>query len=688
MAVEGRAPTATPTAERRAVLALPATSAESELELAEDDGVPEDATPPPPSRRPTWFCVLCRRIYAEPHATCPDDGRPVVENLAGRVLAERYALRRLIGVGGMGGSVWQAWQLSTQRAVAVKVLPPRDEEAARRFEREARIVSSLNHPHITTVHDYGRASDGKLYLVMELLEGQTLRRLLRRGGPLGVRRVLRIADQVLRGLEHAHRRNVVHRDLKTSNLFLAAADDEHDFAKILDFGIATYATPPTAGFEESATPQALAASSRPDLVGTPYYFAPEQLVSGIADARTDLYAFGVVLFAMLTGEVPFRAESRVELFREILAKEAPFFAHVRPDLDIPGPLERVVRQALAKDPDARFASAHELRLTLRSVRHGLGMYFEDSVDAMPTVTGPAGEARSLASASRTGPVPPPTPPRPTASRRRRALVLAAAIGLPLLVGGTWAALELTRPRDATFATAPARPPDAPPPFGAAPSTAAARVPGPASEIAGRPAPVAAPPVAPAPAPMSVEAGPPATAPEGAPSPAIGTARLARVLVRSVPPGAEVRWQERGGMLLGRTPLTVALPIAEATLALTLEGHRAATLPLDLARLDTEGPLERTVALAPKPPRAAGDLRERRARVAPPPEASPGPPPVPVPPTPDEPGGSVQLLDEPTPRERSTEAPGPAPVPGARKPRVELLDEPMPTDAGDRPQGER
>jgi serine/threonine-protein kinase len=297
-----------------------------------------------PGRR--WTCPRCRTVYEDARERCPEDSFPLVEDLTDVVLASRYLLRRLIGVGGMGGTVWRGWQLSTRRPVAIKLLPATNERAAARFAREAQIVSSLNHPHITTVHDYGKSEDGKLFLVMELLRGTTVRRALKQHGPFPVARALAVADQVLGALDHAHRRGVVHRDLKTGNLFLSANVDEVDYIKVLDFGIAEFIAGQGARGQADPAMEAHEGAPLPELElrGTPYYMAPEQLTSPRVDARTDLYALGVVLYGLLAGRVPFRAPTHAELFREILGRQPPTFAEAAPELDIPGPVESFVRQ--------------------------------------------------------------------------------------------------------------------------------------------------------------------------------------------------------------------------------------------------------------------------------------------------------------------------------------------------------
>jgi serine/threonine-protein kinase len=351
----------------------------------------------------SWICARCRTRFEQKALRCPHDGKRVVEDHTGAVLADRYELRELIGVGGMDGTVWMAWQSSTHRQVAVKLLPAADDAAAERFARGARIASNLNHPHITIVHDYGRAADGKLFLVMELLEGRTLHRLLKDDGALPLDRALHVADQTLRALEHAHARRVVHRDLKPGNLFLVQKNDDPSFVKVLDFGIAKYvAEDPEADQKPELKHEV---TEERQICGTPHYMAPEQVMMGRVDGRTDLYALGVVLYRMLLGRLPFDHKEHHELFRAHLHDDPPRFSAVRPDLALPAPVEDLVRRALAKAPEQRFAEAAEMRRALRQVRHNLGIFSGDDDSLAP------GLASWPSAASVTVDVPAPAPRR-------------------------------------------------------------------------------------------------------------------------------------------------------------------------------------------------------------------------------------------------------------------------------------
>jgi serine/threonine protein kinase len=318
----------------------------------------------------TWICSQCGEKSTRYRQRCARDGHRIVEDLAGQVIGGRYRLRELIGVGGMDSAVWKAWQMGAERLVAVKILPPADDAAVKRFSRGARIAANLNHPNCLVIHDYGTAEDGKLYLVMELLNGQVLNDALTAEG-MAVEDTIHIADQVLQALEQAHNERAVHRDLKPDNLFLCKKNDDPYHVKILDFGIAKYIEE---DYDEVGGTDGKASEGFEDLVteqrqvcGTPQYMAPEQVVGARVDGRADLYALGCVLYRMLTGRLPFDGKTRYELYQKHLQEAPRPFIEVRPDLQFPERLELIVMKALAKRPQHRFQSAAEMREALASV---------------------------------------------------------------------------------------------------------------------------------------------------------------------------------------------------------------------------------------------------------------------------------------------------------------------------------
>jgi len=276
-----------------------------------------------------------------------------------------YEIVSSIGAGGMG-EVYRARDTRLERTVAVKVLPAHFADAPERrarFEREARAVSSLNHPHICTLHDVGH-QDGIDFLVMEYLEGETLADRLKKG-PLPTDAVLRYGIQIADALDKAHRQGVVHRDLKPANVMLTKSG-----AKLLDFGLAKLKGPEmSAGSMLSALPTGeKPLTEAGTLLGTFQYMAPEQLEGRDADARTDIFAFGAVVYEMATGRRAFEGKSQASLIAAILEHEPPPITTLQPMT--PPALDRVVRTCLAKDPDERWQNAHDLTAELKWIAAG------------------------------------------------------------------------------------------------------------------------------------------------------------------------------------------------------------------------------------------------------------------------------------------------------------------------------
>ncbi len=324
----------------------------------------------------SWLCPRCDSPFVDRSTSCSDCGAPLVEDLRGTVLAGRYRLESILGTGAQESTVWKAFQVSFERAVAVKLMPGGDNTAQERFARGAKIASRLNHQNTTTVHDYGRTEDGKVYLVMELLTGRTLRQELKKGEGMPVDRAVHVASQVLRALEDAHAHSVVHRDLKPDNLFLMERAGDPDFVKVLDFGIAKFFAEPPPGEAPAADTIDGQITRGWQLCGTPLYMAPEQISGEAVGAYTDIYALGVVLYQMLLGRVPFRAKTQYAVLSQHLRDPPPPFATVRPDLDVPEALERVVMKSLSKDRGERFESAREMRYALRDVQDVMGLAVE------------------------------------------------------------------------------------------------------------------------------------------------------------------------------------------------------------------------------------------------------------------------------------------------------------------------
>jgi eukaryotic-like serine/threonine-protein kinase len=267
----------------------------------------------------------------------------------------RYRLERRLGSGGMA-DVWQAFDLTLKLRVAVKTVAGNRHDAGRlaRFEREVRALAQLSHPNVVRVLDYGVTDDGLWYYAMELLEGENLRELVAREGALPVQRAVCIARQVLGALGEAHRKGIVHRDIKAENVFLARLGGEADVAKLLDFGVA-----------KASVSSDISLTHAGHVVGTPAYMAPELALGQPADARSDLYSFGVMLYFLLSARLPFPEETAAGLLAAHLMREPE-------PLTSPGSppalaaAERVILRCLAKAPSARYASTHELLEALQA----------------------------------------------------------------------------------------------------------------------------------------------------------------------------------------------------------------------------------------------------------------------------------------------------------------------------------
>src|SRR5947209_4718397 len=279
-----------------------------------------------------------------------------------------YEIRTPLGAGGMG-EVYRARDTRLERDVAVKVLPAKlssDPSLRQRLEREAKAVSKLSHPHICTLHDIGH-QDGVDFLVMELVEGETLEHRLGKG-PLPPDQTIRYAVQIADALANAHKRGITHRDLKPSNIMLTKSG-----TKLMDFGLAKESGPVHL---EAALTEMTAEQSKltveGTIVGTFQYMAPEQLEGKEADARTDIFALGEVIYEMATGKPAFAGKSRASLIAAILSSEPQPMASLQPMT--PPALERVVERCLAKNPDDRWQCASDLASELNWIAEG-GLQF-------------------------------------------------------------------------------------------------------------------------------------------------------------------------------------------------------------------------------------------------------------------------------------------------------------------------
>lgn len=323
-------------------------------------------------------CPTCGRHYSADFEVCPEDqttlqadatiaGTAPVDPLVGHVLDEKYRLDERLGIGGMG-TVYRARHLLIDRPVAVKVLNQRfveDEAARTRFRREARAAGRLQHPNAVTVTDFGQSPDGYVYIVMELLEGRTLRDVLAKEAPLDPARAVALMLQISAAVAAAHEAGIIHRDLKPANIFIVQRAEVPAVVKVLDFGIAKLA------LESLDEDEPMTLTQIGAMIGTPRYMSPEQCDGAELTPAADVYSLGVILYEMLTGTVPFSGTSPLAIAMkhtsEIPRSPRDFVS------TIPPALEAVVLHTLEKLPHNRPANAAAFRSELLATADRLGL---------------------------------------------------------------------------------------------------------------------------------------------------------------------------------------------------------------------------------------------------------------------------------------------------------------------------
>jgi len=302
-------------------------------------------------------CPQCGKEYPDTVKFCPLDGTTLrakspTADLVGQVVADRYAIVKKLGEGGMG-AVYLGEHVKMGRKSAIKVMNPSmaaDADAISRFNREASNASRISHPNVCQIYDFGETPDGIIYLAMEYIEGAALTDIIEREGALPPPRAVRILRQSADALAAAHDLGIVHRDLKPDNIMIVQARDGADVVKVVDFGIAKAVAGDEAG--QKVTKTGL-------VVGTPEYMSPEQLSGDKLDGRSDIYSLGLVFYRMLTGVLPFQADSAQETMIKRLTDEPMPLASARPDIAFPPGLQAVLDRALARTPSERYAVATE-----------------------------------------------------------------------------------------------------------------------------------------------------------------------------------------------------------------------------------------------------------------------------------------------------------------------------------------
>ena len=303
----------------------------------------------------TKKCPICQEVYPAASKFCSNDSAPLElvrgESLIGQVLSGSYQVLSLLGEGG-SAKVYKAKHVFLGRTVAIKVLrgtEVSDEFKIKRFLQESRAVSSLNHPNIVNLYDFGLTEDGRPFLVMDLLEGESLQQMLKSCGSIEPKRAALMFRQVCEALQHAHAKGIVHRDIKPANIVVM---QDGDSIKLVDFGLAKIMS--------WAAMESLHATREGAVFGSPYYMSPEQCGNKAIDVRTDVYAVGVCLFETLCGEPPFGGDSIASVLMKHLQEPPRSCRSVKPKANIPEALDALVLKCLGKAPEARYQNMNEV----------------------------------------------------------------------------------------------------------------------------------------------------------------------------------------------------------------------------------------------------------------------------------------------------------------------------------------
>jgi serine/threonine-protein kinase len=510
--------------------------------------------------------------------------------LIGTVLDGRYKIESVLGQGGMG-MVFRATQTSVHRPVAVKTLNPALAAAPtffERFRREAEVASRLRHPNIITIYDFGRAQDNTCYFVMELLEGESLKEMVKRDGPMSLRRAVNLMEQSARGLAHAHAEHCVHRDLKPHNIMVQQLDGK-DFVKVLDFGLVK-------AMEQEDEEQL---TSTGQVLGTPQYMPPEQAGGELVDQRSDLYSLTGVFFFCLTGTSPYGANTVRKALTAALTQTVPAVNSKRQGAPVPAAIDAFMQKGLAREKEDRFQSAEEF---IEAMLDAVAELSPEQLDARPSGGAPgreggSGSRPSAVSGARKG-----------ASSARSSKVISGppargATPSNVVVKGASPRSRSSIP-SVQRTPAPAAPPPPEPPAGMSTGKKAALVGVPLLLLLAGGAVVArslggsAPVVPEQPrvieVPREQPAKPPSESPRQDTPPAVSPTVM--VKLQSTPEGASVFTDE--GVQIGTTPTSLALPRDKKhKLKFQLPGYQDAERPLDLS-VSADSSLTLNIALTP------------------------------------------------------------------------------------------
>jgi serine/threonine-protein kinase len=372
----GTRPTLPSTPAARAAVALSASTAAASTAVASEESraAVTSGSDPAPSGPGTTAATTVR-----------------TDALIGEVVAGRYRIVRKLGEGGMG-AVYQAQHVAIGKRVAVKVLLDKyaqKRDVVARLQQEARLASAIGHPSIVDVNDFGETADGRSFVVMEFLEGESLAQLIAREAPLPPERVLPIIRQAADALSAAHDKGILHRDVKPENVFVHRRGDR-DQVKVLDFGISKAMKKP--GEDDDASPRLTQTGM---VLGTPLYMSPEQARGeSEVDERIDIYALGIILYEALSGETPFRGTNYLGIINQVLTQEATPLRTLRPDLPLTESLERVVMKMMHKDRNRRYR--HMVEVTTDIDRLVAGDQNVGMPVVLPEDAGRAGRARDPA----------------------------------------------------------------------------------------------------------------------------------------------------------------------------------------------------------------------------------------------------------------------------------------------------